>query len=283
MHPIGQPGTYGFAISGADGIAPLLGSAEPGWPRLNLTAARAEPGGAQAPDGPGTVRIGHERATVWVSDSERIELDRRAGSVRIVTHEPIAPEFVAHPYLALPAAIAARWLGRQTFHGGAFVHDGKAWAVFGDKEAGKSSVLGWLLGAGREIVSDDMLILDDGILFAGPRCVDLRAETAAVIGGEDIGGPLQSRRRWRLRAGPAPPPLPLGGVIHLAWADDVAVEPLGAEQRLEELVRGSVMYPDGSESVAYLGLAGLPTFRFARPREIDGLEQANAQLLAALP
>ena len=69
-----------------------------------------------------------------------------------------------------PAAVFARWRGLETLHGGAFVDDrGGAWAVLGDRGAGKSSLLAALALAGHEVVADDLLVLDGGDCFAGPE------------------------------------------------------------------------------------------------------------------
>jgi hypothetical protein len=46
------------------------------------------------------------------------------------------------------AALAARCLGRESFHPGAVVVEGCAWAVLGDKEVGKSSTLAHSPSAG---------------------------------------------------------------------------------------------------------------------------------------
>jgi hypothetical protein len=276
-------GLYGFAVSGLDGPGELLHAPQEDWPELFVSHTRSAPDRPPVDGGPGTVRIGHETAEVWITPTESMELDRAATTLRFVTHADIAAELVVHPFLALPAAIAARWLGRQSVHGGAFAHAGGAWAVLGDKESGKSSVLGWLLREGFEILSDDMLIVADGVMFSGPRCIDLRPSAAALLGGEEVLAPGQSRPRWRLRAGGVPASAPLAGVIHLAWGDSVRIEPLGAAERLEQLVRNSIMYPGPEEALPYLELAALPSLRFTRPRDLDQFEQANAQLVSSLP
>ncbi|HEX8067150.1 MAG TPA: hypothetical protein VF520_11550 [Thermoleophilaceae bacterium] len=272
-------GAYGFAIDGLDDPQALLGRAEPGWPRLTIVREAREPTAGPAP---GTVRVDGDRAEVWIGDGGLVEVDRAASTVAFATRERVADGLVVHPYLGLPASIASHWLGRQTLHGGAFLDgDGGAWALLGDKEGGKSSTLGWLLRRGLRVLSDDILVLDRGVLFAGPRCVDLRREPASVLGGEDVGR-VGNRVRWRLDPGEAPPSAPLAGLVHLEWGDRVLVEPVGAEGRLAGLVRSSVIRPGDGDATPFLELAALPTYRLVRPRDLDGLDAAGNRLLGVI-
>jgi hypothetical protein len=202
-------------------------------------------------------------------------------TIRVITERPVDDQLLAHPYLGLPAAWASRWLGRQVLHGGAFVHHGRAWALLAGKEGGKSSTLAWLLRRGHEVLSDDILVIEGGTVFSGPRCVDLRSSAAAFLGGEDI-GIVGARRRWRLNAGQVPPSMPLAGVVHLGWGDRVLVEPVGAEQRLAGLVQHSAISPGSEDAVAYLDLAALPSWRFVRPQSWEEFDRANGELLASL-
>lgn len=274
-----REGAYGFAIAGLDDPGAVLGEAGPDWPDLRVVREVGTPPG-EAP-APGTVEVGDDRAEIWLGDGGRVELDRATLTVRFATRERIEDRLVAHPYLGLPASIASHWLGRQTLHGGAFVLGGRAWALLGDKEGGKSSTLGWLHRRGLAILSDDILVLEAGVLFAGPRCVDLRPEAAALLGGENV-GMLGNRVRWRLRPGDAPAAVPLGGVVHLEWGEPARVEPLDAHERLTGLVRNSVIRPGDADAAPFLDLAALPTFRFARPRDIDAMDANGSLLLDAL-
>ena len=212
---------------------------------------------------------------------DHIEVDRATLTVRVSTRAKLDDRLVLHPFLALPASIASYWLGRQALHGGAFSYRGRAFALMGMREAGKSSSLGWLLGRGHEILSDDILILEGGTLFAGPRSVDLRDDAAAVLGGHDLGFP-GSRARWRLDPGAVPDTAPLAGIIHLEWGDHVRIERLGSNESLPALVRNFVVQPKQAESLAYFDLGSLPAWRFTRPRDLSRIDELNAQLLAAL-
>ena len=49
--------------------------------------------------------------------------------------EPLSPDELAHPGLAPVAAVTARWLGRQSFHAGAFAIGTDVWALLADGRA----------------------------------------------------------------------------------------------------------------------------------------------------
>lgn len=134
---------------------------------------------------------------------------------------------------------------------------------------------------GHEVLSDDVLIIDDGRIFAGPRCIDLREDAASRFGGEDL-GVLGSRGRWRLRPERAPASAPLGGLVHLEWGPTVSVEPVPPSERIPALINASVIRPSPAEAAAYLDLAALPAWRFVRPRDLSVADRANAQLVDAL-
>jgi hypothetical protein len=280
-HRVGGQGAYGFEVLGFDEGSPLLGPAEPGWPPLRVVRTRSNQDHSRRGHPPGSVAFDEERGEVWIGEGESVLVDRSTMTVQVITHGHVDDRLMVHPYLGLPAAWASRWLGRQVLHGGAFLHAGRAWALLGGKEGGKSSTLAWLLGRGHAIVSDDILVIEEGTVFSGPRCVDLRPSAASRLGGENI-GTVGARTRWRLNAGPVAPSMPLAGVVHLSWGDRVRVEPLTAEQRLAGLVEHSAMSPDESEAVAFLDLAVLPSWRFVRPHGWQTFEQANTELLEVL-
>lgn len=274
-------GMYGFSVVGLDDPEPLLVPVPTNWSSLEVV--RSVPGTNRrrpAELNRGAVRFDEETAEVWISDTESIDIDRGSLQVHVRTHKRLSDDALAHPYLGLPAAVANRWLGRHVLHGGAFLSEGVAWGVLGAREAGKSSTLGWLHQNGFAILSDDLLVLDETKVFAGPRCVDLRDDAAAHIGGENL-GVLGSRERWRLRGPVVPPSVRLAGLVHLAWGDEVAVEALTPSERLVALFEHYV-FREARQALPLLDLAALPAWRLTRPRAFGGLGGAITQLLDAV-
>ncbi len=131
-------GAYGFRLSGVDAATELLAPVEPDWPELELLAVVDD-----APPPPHD-RVSEDRAELTLRSGGWVELDRDASRATYHLHRRVRDGDLLHPYLAPVAALAARWLGRESFHAGAVIVDGGAWALLGDKEAGKSSTLAHL-------------------------------------------------------------------------------------------------------------------------------------------
>jgi hypothetical protein len=272
-------GAYGFRLAGLDGGGHGLLTVPDDWPCMRLERIRRED---DAPgEEPGTLDVDMERATVWMVQGDRLDIDRASLVVRLHTREHLSDDALIHPYLALPAAIASRWMGRQVLHGGGFLHDGRVWALTGGKGDGKSSTLAALMRAGVPVVSDDLLMVEGRTVFSGPRNIDLREEAAERMGGEALGF-LGSRTRWRLRPGAVPATAELAGFVTLEWGDEVRFEPLDAGARLWSISDNAFMGPAKTDRLATLELAALPAYRLVRPRSIDALDEIAAQLLRRL-
>ena len=268
-------GAYGFRITGLEDPGGHLLAVEPSWPTLRVEQVRAE----LEPTPPGTVRLDESRAEIWITDRDRVELDRETLTLRFQTTRPLADDVVVHPYLALPASIAGHWVGRRALHGGAFLHEGMAWGLLGGKEAGKSSTLGWLLEHGHTILTDDVLVLDEARILSGPRCIDLRGDAAERFGGEDL-GVLGSRGRWRLRSGEAPASAPLAGFVYLGWGDRIALDEVPPSERIAPLATQAVLRPDPDEGAALPGPGRTPGLALnppARARSDGPGERSDAR------
>jgi hypothetical protein len=274
-------GMYGLRVEGFERPQARLCQVPASWPVL--TVAQPGPDDRRRPPGrrPGHVYAEDGRAEVWLGDDSRIEIDRATMAVEVRSATPFGDDALAHPFLGLPAAVANRWLGRQVLHGGAFVAGDGAVGLLGTKEAGKSSTLARLREVGAPILSDDLLVLEGQTLFSGPRCIDLRPESGARLGGEDL-GVVGGRPRWRLPADQVAPAHRVAGLVHLAWGDDIAVERIEPGARLVELFEHVVFRMDAGDDTAYLDLATLPAWRLVRPRRLDRLDEAVDQLLATL-
>lgn len=268
-------GAYGFRLTGVN-EARLLTPAQREWPKLDLVVA------ADGAPPPAQDRVREDRAELVLRSGGWVELDRGASRATYHLHDRPRDGDLLHPYLAPVAALAARWLGRESFHAGAVVVDGGAWAVLGDKEAGKSSTLAHLALAGHTVLSDDVLVLDGASVFAGPRCVDLRAEPARRLRAGEPLGVVGMRERFRLELGPAPAVVPLRGFVMLGWGDELAVEHVRGSQRLLALVPHRALLLETNAPADLLELSSLPFLRIRRPRGWSSLEQTTARLMDEL-
>jgi len=268
-------GAYGLRIQGARDAASLLVRVPADWPEFALRTRI----GTAAPDGES---VSETHARLLLRNGGEIAIDRPAGEILFTAPEPLSDQALVHPYLAPAAAVIARWLGRESFHAGAVALDGGAWGVLGEREAGKSSLLAWLALQGREVLTDDMLIVAGETAFAGPRSIDLRRETALHLGAGEELGLVGARERWRVGLPPIDPEVPLAGWIFLEWGDEVAVEPVQPGERLARLLhhRGVRLPPASHE--ALLALSELPAWELRRPEDWASLADAGEALLDAL-
>lgn len=268
-------GAYGLRIEGIDPPAPLVEPIPSTWTPVRLERRVADVGDEPPRlDTDGTVVLRLLAGGYAV-------LHRESTTATYVTPEPLTDQDLVHPYLAAVGEWFARWLGRQPLHAGAFVAGGRAWALLGENEAGKSTLLAQLHLAGQPILTDDLLVVEDGTALAGPRCLDLRGPTARRL---DQGSSLSqtragSRRRLMLPAVDAE--LPLGGWIFLEWGEDELVR-LTPAQRLEPLNRFRMAHHPADDPEGVLDLAGLASWVYRRPRNWDALAHAPSRLLASI-
>lgn len=166
-----------------------------------------------------------------------------------------------HPRLAHEILRLVTAQRRTGLHAGAVVGRNGAWAFVGPRGAGKTTLLYALHRRGHPVLSDDVSVIDDGLLLAGPRCLDLRAP---VAGSDPVRG---DRHRVTLPAAVAS--TPLAGFVHLAWGDRLALAELAPSDRLAALAdpeRGDAV---PSQAVELLDLVSRPAYRLSRPRAAD--------------
>ncbi len=269
-------GAYGFRLRGVPSARALLVDAPLHWPRLDLDV-RVAPD----PDPPGD-RVDEQAAVLRLRSGGSVRIDRRAGRATFVLRERPRDVALVHPHLASVAAVAARWLGRETFHAGAFLAGGGVWGVLGDKEAGKSSLLALLALAGVSIVSDDVLVLDGATALAGPRSIDLRSGAAAQLHAGEPLGVIGGRERWRVALDPVAAELPMRGWVLLGWDARTVARPVVGSSRLVTLGahRGARLYPP--DPGALVQLSALPFIELRRPRRWDSARDAVQRLLDAV-
>lgn len=273
--PIEEVGAYGLRISGpvpSERLQPAPGH----WLPWRLTWS--PPVGPYRPQ-----HLTEARALIDLRPEGQVLIDRPSSTTTVFsTHAP-SPEAWAHPYLSATAATVARWLGNHAFHAGAFVHRGAAWAVLGQGEQGKTTLMAWLASRGYEVLCDDILVLDSsGAALAGPRCLDLRESAARRFGlGQDI-GVVGSRRRWRAALPPVPAEVPLGGWVVPAWAEETGVAPVPASARLGALLAHRAITAPEEDDGRWLSLLALPMFELRRPRSWEAMDASLGALLEAI-
>jgi hypothetical protein len=268
-------GAYGLALDGVDEARRFLLPAAPDWPRFRIenrigTLERAFD------------RLGEERAEITLRSGGVLFLDRAEARAEFVTPRPLTADELAHPGLAPVATVTARWLGRQSFHAGAFALGHDAWALLAEREGGKSTTLAWLASRGHQIICDDVLVLDGDAALPGPRILDLRGESAQRLGLGDYRGTVGLRERWRVALDCVPASVRFRGWVFLAWGDDVAVEPVRAVERLARLAPHLGLRVPPAHPDRLLELAALPGWEFRRPRGWSRFDEAGDRLVATL-
>jgi hypothetical protein len=267
--------TYGLRIEGLEGARRLLGHASADLPVLHV---ERQPGMAEIEQS-----VNDEYADFRLQgDAGSVHLDRATLTAHFTLSRAIDDEATVHPFLAMTAAIVSRWLGRDAFHAGAFVVDDGAWAVLGQKGTGKSTTLGFLAVNATTIVTDDVLVLEEGDALAGPSCVDLRPDAAAFFGaGEDL-GVVGARSRFRVVLPAAPPRTPLRGWVFPTWSDTLELVPVPVAQRVSLLAANLALTRTPLHPQRFLDFAALPCWELRRPRRFDMLDEAAALLLDRL-
>jgi hypothetical protein len=270
---VGPIGAYGLRLEGVEAARPLLVPAEPNWPTFHVRSQVGKPPWRDSDV------VTESRAELRLQTGGEILIDREDGVVVFTTQRRIVERELIHPYLAPVAAVAGYWFDRESFHAGAFVVDGAAWAVLGEREAGKSTLLASLALRGITVLSDDMLILDGVVPFAGPRSIDLRSAAARHLGVGESLGVVGARERWRLQLDPMTPSGALRGWIFPAWGDRVEASELTPHERVARLGSQRGVRLPAKDPARLLDLAALPACELRRPRDWDALEPATDLLL----
>ena len=268
-------GLYGLFLPDLARAGRLLVDAPPHWEPWRIVRRRGQP---EPIDGV----IGAERARLTLAPEGSLVIDRTSRTSVFTMPRPPSDAELAHPYLAATAAIAARWEGWQSFHAGAFAVGRRVWGVLGERELGKSTLLAALARVGAAVVSDDVLVVRDGQAMAGPRCIDLREQSARTLGiGQSIGS-VGTRERWRVTLPPVQPELPLAGWVTLEWAPEAGIQSVKPGERLLRLLDHLTVVLEPPDPPAVLELASLPMVTLRRPRRLDALSTSAALLIADL-
>jgi hypothetical protein len=275
-------GAYGFrlVLDGAQEPLPDLCPVPEDSPSVPVECRRASVLVKQA-------ELGQERVCAGERGGPLLDVRRDPPAIVLGFPDETTPEALVHPVLTLPISILARWRGDLTLHAGSFVANDRAWAVVGDREAGKSTTLTKIAQRGCPLMADDLLVLDGDVVRAGPACIDLRPDVAEQVPEARALGEIGDRERFRLTTPQGPARARLAGFFLMDWSEDGAVE----IERLDMGKALNVVYaqeymgllgPADPEKI--LALLGTPMWRVRRPKDwrvtdevIDGILAATAE------
>ncbi|MGZ4232978.1 MAG: hypothetical protein ACXVUE_09610 [Solirubrobacteraceae bacterium] len=230
------------------------------WPAVSVKRTLTNSG-----DLTEVARVGEQTASIQ-TPSARLRLDRRSSTLEIRSSDGVPVADLVHPALWPAAAVFARWHGRETFHAGAVSFDGEgAWAILGERGAGKSSLLAILASHGVEVLGDDLVVVAGQRCFGGPRCIDLRPEAAAALSIERDTRLVRSTERRRLMLGPCNGEYTLRGFVQLRWGTEVGLQRLLPAERLPLLLDHRRVVGLGADFEQLLDLVALPAVRLIRP------------------
>jgi hypothetical protein len=246
---------YGLRIYGLDDVAeltaPPAGEHDEDAPTVRVSRTDA--------DRPAVAAMDADRNVLLLADGRHLEMARQTGTARFYG-SPLEPDRLAHPYLGPVATTFNRWAGRETFHAGAFVVAGRAWVVAGVRSAGKSTLLAALADRDIPVLSDDITVTDGAVVFAGPRCIDLRQPlpgSVATIAASRLG------TRLRVPLPPVADRVPIGGWIQLGWGPPTMTR-VRPDVLLRRLAARRSWGAQPSDPRRLLDLAGLPAWDLTR-------------------
>jgi hypothetical protein len=268
---------YGLQIDGVEsgGALALWGCEH--WPTLRIKRSIDQ---TPAPDG---AIVGEHRASITIPGGH-IELDRDRRTATIHSARTLDEAEIVHPALWPAAAVCARWAGAETLHAGAFCLPDRpgAWLVIGESGGGKSSLLASLSLAGCPVLVDDLVVVDGGDCYAGPRCIDLKPDAPGPLGITRDVTVVRGTERRRLALAPCDGRMPLQGFVHLAWGVRTSIGRLPPSECFATLARHRRVGALGADLDQLLDLAALPMFRLQRERSWGSLAESRRSLIDAL-
>lgn len=242
-----------------------------------------EQGGAlDEPERPSEITA--SRANLRLLTGGRLRMRRGEGTVRFWFPTAPTADDLLHPYLAPAAALAQLWQGREAFHAGAFATRNGAVLLLGGKEAGKSTTLAWLAMQHRmPVMADDLAVITEGSVLAGPRCIDLRADAEIASATVGHARPVREQGRRRMVLPAAPDAVPLAATVVLGWGNRVAIERVPVSARLRLLVSQRMFHAQlAPRPLDLLGLLAVPMWSLTRARGEVGLAAGVKALLSQL-
>jgi hypothetical protein len=264
-------GAYGLSLPDLPGqqwLNPVPGD----WPRWDLSYAPMS-----APDDAQWVTADGARLRIRPEGAVLIDRKLRMSTITMATPPP--GDAYVHPLLGTTAIMAAEWSGRLAFHGGCVLdRHGRAWALLGERESGKSTALAWFHLNGRTVLADDIILTDGTDTLVGPRCVDLREGSSRRFGlGRDI-GVVGTRRRWRVDLEETVANAPLGGFVVLDWGAEPTLESVSLNDKPSLVAPHRGLVVGQQHPLAWLELLRVPMWIFRRPQDWRVMDDAMRHL-----
>lgn len=266
------PGVYGLRTVGLDADG-LLSTVPAASPVLTVACRRGQADGW-------VEQYGADGAEIPLVDGGWVSLSRD-GNAQFIVPTAIAPEELLHPWLVPAAATFNGWLGRQVLHGGVIAREGRAIAILGAKESGKSSLFAWLAAReGFEILADDLVIVENGEVFAGPRCIDLREGSIRLVQSDKSRRLVRDASRLRLELPPCSASAHLAGVVVLGWSgdDELRMRSLAPSEAITALLPHALGGGAAGLHGRLLELLDLPCWSLDRPRRWDVMPAVEWEL-----
>ena len=273
----GRRGSYGMAVTGLEAVDHLLVDVPDDAPQLDVRRRPFTPWDGREVDDDHLARFG-------LLGGGWLEVSRAARTATFYLPDPVEDDDFAHPLLAAAASSICRWDGRTILHGGVLARGGRAVAVVGDREAGKSSLMAWtaLRRTEVDVLADDLVVLQDETVWAGPRCIDLRPGATASLDLPTTARLTRASTRTRLQVGQVPQRAALHNVVVLAWGAQVSLERLPVAARLPALLPHTAVLDRRAQAPNLLALASLTVWLLRRPRDWGLMDDCLAKVLGVL-
>lgn len=259
---------YGIDLAVAD-TNPLTGVPALAWHPVALRQQRAP-----APTS-SRVDLGPDEAVLHARDDLSVSVRREPLEMVLSSETEVSADRIVHPLASFVGAAVAHWTRRTALHAAAVELHGRAWVLLAAPGGGKSSLAALLDARGHRVLADDLSVIDDGVVLAGPRSCDLRRESAEQLGrGERVEATPADRERWREPLAPAPCEAQLGGFVALSWSTQLTCEKVALADRLRVLAANDALRQGPSHPHAFLDLLEAPMLRLARPQRWESTDAA---------
>ncbi len=244
-------------------------------------AGRAESLESCGQGDPGSVRFSADDASLMMPEGLMTVRRVPRYEIQFDLTSSLNSEAFVHPYLAFPGALIQHWIGNTSFHAGCIRSQARALGVIGEKAAGKSTTMVAAACRGVEVVTDDLLVVEGRTALAGPRCIDLRAESAARWGGRAL-GVVGARERFRIDLPPVADRTPLAGFVRLGWGEELSVTRLGFSEVIPLLFDACALGLGPARPDHFMELGDLPVWQVNRPQDLSSMDDTLDALLQLL-